>query len=594
MTFTTSCSEDFLERAPLNSISDASFWSSTEDLQMYVNNFYSRGDLLPWYPDWSGPRNYDNLDNYIYVNYDREINGENTLPSSGGGWSDGDWASLRDVNYFLANYTRVDVAFDAVKQYVGEALYFHSYFYFEKLKRFGDVPYTTQLVEIDGDLLMAARLPRNAVADSILLALDRAVEYLPARAGAAWNGRITKECALALQSRIALYEGTWEKYHGIKNTAFKVAGSDGTKFIQKAAEAAGALMAMAEQNGFPGLDNVGEEMAYFNLFNQTDYTNSKEILVWRKYQRGTGPTSTFVWDNIFPADKGLTKRFVDSYLCTDGKPISASPLYKGDKTLGDVVTNRDPRMYQTVATYDDEHIYRTDSESGSRTYCYFPQPSGQEWQCPTGYWMYKYMDMDYPVNLSQQSETGFIIMRYAETLLNYAEAKAELGTITQDDIDKTVNALRRRVGMDGLLDIGNITPDPDWQFGGISPLLNEIRRERMIELVAEFNCRRQDLFRWAAMDEVIVGKRPLGAYRDQWIDFPPYFDRSTNVNRVVTMNPIYQQAFIDMDVTEDGYIDPYKQWNIGGYHFNLGRNYLSPLPTDQLVLNPNLVQNPGW
>jgi len=580
----TSCNDDFLERAPLVNLSDANFWQSENDLQIYVNNLYNQGGLLPRYDAYYivGPYTDDALngsDTYIQLNYNRRMNGENTLPASGGGWAAGDWSLLRDINYFMDHYQTVSESWDKVKPYVGEALFFRSIFYFNKLRSFGDVPWASSTVGMESKILYEARLPRNQVTDSIMHDLDLAVEYLPARGNGSWTGRITKEVALALQARIALYEGTWERYHAKKNTPFKVNDSDGANFIQKAADVSGALITLAETNGYPALDNANVENGYWRLFNQLDYSSHKEVLLWRKYSIAEGLFHHWAGYSANGQAKGITKSMIDSYLCVDGKPISVSPLYKGDKDLKSVVADRDPRLNQTIYVDDGFHLIWSEPRMEFATPTF---ESGQEGVSVTGYQLYKGHNSDY-TNTQQQFETGCIYFRYAETLLIHAEAKAELGTITQPDIDKTINALRLRVGMDqGLLNINNITTDPYWEFSGLSPLLQEIRRERKVELGCE-GFRTDDIFRWAAVDELMFGKRPLGGVKKQWENYPG-------------ASELFLSAVEKLNVNEDGYIDPYKDFDImdAGYQFNLNRDYLSPIPTNELVLNPQLKQNPGW
>jgi hypothetical protein len=568
-----SCSDDFLERAPLINLSDANFWKTENDLRVYANNFYNQDGLLGIMGTWSDSYySFDEKngsDTHVGGDYNRRMNGERTLPSSGGGWSSGDWGLLRNINYFMDHYHQAEVQWENIRQYVGEAHFFRSLFYFNKLRTFGGVPWTSTTVNVDSEALYAPRTPRNELVDSIMHDLDLAIEYLPARAGSAWSGRVTKETALALQARIALYEGTWERYHAKKNTPFMVSGLDGTKFIQKAADAAEALMDMAEVNGFPALDNVDVENGYWLLFNRKDYSNHKEVLLWRKFSIAEG-----VIHHYFGNQGGLSKSMVDSYLCLDGKPISLSPLYQGDKDLVTVIENRDPRLTQTMQVNDGKHIL-WDDRGGETIYFTTPGFSSPA----TGYQLYKGNHVDYAENANvQQSTAGVIYFRYAETLLIYAEAKTELGTVTQSDIDKTVNALRLRAGMkDGLLDMNRIVTDPNWEFSGISPLLQEVRRERKIELACE-GFRVDDIFRWAAADELIAGKRPLGAIRKQWEDYP---DASEE----------FVTAVDALGVTDDGYIDPYKYYEgmKSGYQFNLGRDYLSPIPTNEIVLNSKLT-----
>ncbi len=580
----TSCNDDFLERGPLSNISDAYYWKSANDLKLYTNNFYSQDGLLPRYNDYGiiGPYTEDannGGDTYIHLDYNKRMNGENTVPASGGGWSTDDWVVLRDINYFMDHYKTVDAPWTTVSQYVGEALFFRSIFYFNKLRRFGDVPWYSTTLNPTSGTLYDGRLPRNQVADSIMHDLDRAVEYLPARGTGSWTGRVTKETALALQARIALYEGTWERYHAKKNTSFKVTGSDGVKFIEKAASAANALMALAESNGFPALVNVGTADGYWSLFNLKDYSTNKEVLLWRKYSLADGLINYWVRYSFAGASRGLTKTMIDTYLCTDGKPIAVSSLYQGDSDLKTVVTNRDPRLNQTIYVDDGKHYkWKPDQMFTLPTF-----EGANESKTSTGYQLYKGHTADYTEYLGNSGSNACIYFRYAEVLLIYAEARAELGMITQQDIDNTINKLRLRVGMNnGLLDISNITQDPNWEFTGISSLLQEIRRERKVELACE-GFRVDDIFRWAAADEIIVGKKPKGAVKQQWAGYPG-------------ATSAFVDAWNALQVDENGYIDPYKAFAPmnNGFSFNLGRDYLYPIPTNEITVNPKLGQNPGW
>jgi hypothetical protein len=578
----TSCGDDFLERSPLVNINDASYWASPNDLKNYVNNLYNQNDLLPRYDDYRvvGPYTVDadeGSDTYIRLNYNTHLNGETVTPGSGGGWSIDNWWLLRDINYFMDHYHNVPASsWEESKKYVGEALFFRSIFYFTKLRRYGDLPWSSTTINVDSEVLFGKRLPRNQVVDSIMYDLDRAVEYLPARGTGAWTGRITKEVALVLQARIALFEGTWERYHAKKNTPFKVAGSDGTKFIQKAADTAGALMALADKNGYPALDNVGTDNAYWNLFNQKDYSGSKEVLAWRRYSAADGLFNRWGSYSATGAGGGITKRLVDAYLCIDGKPIANNPLYKGDETLVDLVTNRDPRLNQTIWINDSRHLIRDT--------IFFTAPSftaANEQLSVTGYQLYKGHTTDNNEHIRGQFTTGAVYFRYAEALLIYAEAKAELGTITQSDIDNTINAIRARVGMPAL-NMNSIADDPNWEFAGISPLLQEIRRERKVEFACE-TLRMYDISRWAAADELIAGYRPQGSKKAQWLNRP-------------NADPAYTAAVERIPTDKDGYIDPWYSISAmnEGFHFRTDRDYLYPLPTTELTMNPNLTQNPNW
>lgn len=591
-----SCSKDFADRSPLDKISDANYWKTANDLKLYTNSLYDRNDLLAREDGWGsiGPYGWDadnGADTEVKSVYNGRMNGENTVPSDGEGWGTGDWAALRSINYFMDNYKAVEAltSFDAVKQYVGEALFFRAAFYFTKLRRYGDLPWASSVVTLNSDVLNGGRLPRNQVVDSILTDLDKAVTYLPAGSGG-WTGRLTRETALALQSRIALYEGSWEKYHALKNTPFKVTGSDGTKFLQKAAEVSEALITLSE-GGYPALDGVGIENGYRDLFNQENYAGSKEVLFWRKYEAGA---INSIWDRYSAngAGRGATKSLVDSYLKLDGTPVT--PGYD-DGTLLKVADGRDPRLEQTIQINDKKH-YRWLSAS---PIVYFTAPAFDGWDseesCPTGYQIYKGHNFRYAdARPAGQGLQALIYFRFGEVLLNYAEAKAELGTLTQADLDKSINKLRARVGMPGMTT--SVASDPNFEFSSLLPVIQAIRRERKVELACE-GLRVDDIMRWAAADELIVGKIPLGAKKAQWNNFK-FTDYLPEAEPDVSRQTTFDQRVAALEADANGYIKVFKNTMNGGsqgYKFNVNRDYLFPIPTNQLTLNQNLKpQNPGW
>jgi len=436
-------------------------------------------------------------------------------------------------------------------------------FYFIKVRRFGDVPWFPQTLQTNSEGLYDSRDSRNKVVTNIMADLDKAVEYLPVKSSA--GGRWNKEAAMLLQARIALYEGTWEKYHA--NTAFGVEGANGQTFIQKAATVTDALIAL----GTCELDNVGVADGYWKLFNQTDYKSSKEVLFWRKYASDDNiynRRASYSWNG---AGTGLTKSMIDSYLKLDGTPVGAS---YDDATLQKVVAGRDPRLAQTIYVDDGNH-----ATTDTTQFKYPGLTLSSEQRCATGYQVYKGHE---PVGAGANKTCylGTIYFRYAEALLINAEAKAELGTISNVDLDKTINLLRARVGMTAKLTV-SVASDPNFEFASLSPIIQAVRRERKVELACE-GFRRDDLFRWAAADELIIGKRPLGAKRAQWEGITgdgSVNDVATNVNANAT-----------------GYIDPFGgNASFTGYEFNKNRDYLWSLPINEMTLNPALKpNNPGW
>ena len=375
------------------------------------------------------------------------------------------------------------------------------YLYFDKVKTFGDVPWFSKALTTDSPELYAPRDSRKVVVDSIISCLDYAINNLNDINGTE-PSRINKETALLLKARVCLYEGTWEKYH--QNTPFGVDGEGGTEFLQMAAAAADRLMQMGTVGIYTGPE--GEE--YWSIFNQLDYSGISEVLLWKKYDvdlgiyHVVGQYLPYAGGNI-----GISKEFADDYLCTDGQAISVSPLFMGYDSLLGEAQNRDPRFAQTI--FLPGHDMTINAPEGAKNRQFYKPPLDDPAQnrATTGYCIYKGVNPEYSQQQASGGWMGSIIFRFSEALLIYAEAKAELGTITQNDIDISVNLLRNRVGMIPLT-LSNITNDPDWDFPSLSPIINEIRRERRIELGFE-GSRWDDLARWRA-HHLIVNKRPRG------------------------------------------------------------------------------------
>jgi hypothetical protein len=567
-----SCNSDFLERSPEDKVSDGAVWKTPEHLRTYVYNLYNREDLLPSYAANNGSNTMgiftldrDNgTDTQIGSTVHARLNGDVIVPGTGGGWSVSDWEALRDINYFFAHYETAAGNQADIDRCVGEALFFRALFYFDKLKSFGNLPIYDKLLGLDNrENLYLSREPRNKVVEWMLADLSKAAQLLPSRA-AGWSGRLNRETAMLLMARIALFEGSWEKYHARVNTPFKVAGANGEVFLQVAASVTDTLMRL----GTCGLDNQGVANGYWKVFNQENYASSQEVLFWRSYD---SKVISHVWI-VASADggnTGLTKRMVDSYLCSDGKPIDISPAYQGDSTLLTVVANRDPRLRQTIYVNDTAH-FRYLPATESRDTFFLPSATSV-----TGYQLYKghNPNREQIASGTPLGQTALIYFRYAEALLINAEAKAELNLITQTDVDNTINRLRARVGMAPM----TLSEVEGWsytkEFPTLSNTINEIRRERKVELAAE-GFRTDDIFRWAAAPDLIRRYAPKGAKLSQW-----------------------QSTTSDIKSAEadaDGYIFPYKSTLPNGYGFNYERDYLKPLPTAELVVNPKLLQNPGW
>ena len=551
-----SCESELLEKTPLDQISDADFWKTEGDLQLYLNQLYANlpgwpsagaspsldvgTDIIAQSSTWFGASNAGRLDGTISV------------PASGGGWS---WTNVRRVNYFLENASRAETG-NLIDHYVGEGHFFRAWFYFELFKDFGDLPIITEVLDLEDEaILYGARSPRTEVANFILDELDLAIAKLE-YASQVGPSRINKDIATQFKARVALYEGTWEKYH--QGTAF--AGStDGSGFLQIAADAAKTVI----DAGNYSISTGAIDKAYYDLFIQTDYSGNPEVMLYKHYDYLTYNIQNSLWNQ--PNLSGMTREMTKYYLASDGDPISVSDAFVGDATLDEIEVNRDPRLAQSVMAPGDLDIVAL---NGDESFFTIPDMTRN----PTGYSIEKWRSKEIVENNQRTRDIGYILFRYAEALLIYAEAKAELGTVTQTDLDLSINQLRDRVGMPHLI-LNAITPDPEWpDYGYTLPdYVQEVRRERVVELFGEGN-RLDDLMRWRAHN-LFVGTRPLGT----------------------TYTAEIEAIYPNLTVDGEGFLDPYVNFLSGGaYGFDPNRDYLLPLPIDELTLNENLTQNPNW
>jgi len=554
--------KDLLDLSPMDQISDPEFWKTDGDLELYVNRLYD--NFTGWNLMGAGGTALLDASSDIAISTGLfgtnryRLDGVINIPATGGGWT---WTNVRNVNYFFENADRVPNG-GLKDQYVGEAYFLRAWFYFELLKQFGDLPIITKTLNPGDEELYGTRSSRTDVVNFMISDLDMAISKMKKKSELAAD-RLNRDIASLFKARVCLYEGTWEKYH--QGTVFK-GNSDGAAFLNQAALAAKAVIDGLNYSLVTG--NTGK--VYYELFNQIDYSKNTEVLFWKKYDKaaygdGFGNQS---WNH--PNGSGITNEMMRMYLCSDGLPISLSPLYKGDLDIRQVVLNRDQRCVQTVMNPGDAITVKLNNDTTK-----FVTPMIAKAECPTAYESQKFRrpQLD-PATGSYSDNMGFILFRYAEALLTYAEAKAELGQLTQADVDLTINKLRQRVGMPPMV-LSSIATDPAWPDYGYSlpAYLQEIRRERIVELFSEGH-HLNDLMRWRAHN-LIVGKRPTGAF---------YSDELKLVNSKLIAN-------------SSGYLDPYSGITTGpngGWGFNPAKNYLMPLPTNELTLNKNLKQNPGW
>ena len=485
---------------------------------------------------------------------------------------------MRNINYFLAHYQEAKTTDDRKNMYAGIARFFRAWFYYDKVKMFGDVPwYGGVLNSSDSALLYKARDPRTVVMDSVVADLDFAITYLsPTKDNT--SSLITKWTALALKSRICLFEGTFRKYHSELNLA-----STADKFLQQAADAAQQIM----NSGLYKLHNTGNPLNDYRALFISASPLSDEVILARLYSNNLK-----VWHSAtgFFSDYGkyqtfLVKRFVNTYLNKDGSRFTDNPGY--DTTLfTDEVKYRDNRLSQTIRTpgYERSNGLPAPPDLGAAR---------------TGYQILKYSLNDPIYDLNGQCYNSIPVIRYAEVLLNYAEAKAELGIFTNEDWDMTIAPLRKRAGITNTeMPTTMDTYMQDNYYPEISSIaIMEIRRERAIELAVE-GFRYDDLRRWKKGD--LLEKPKDGIYVPQLNELMDLNqDGSPDVSFVTTTpsNQLPGVYYYKIDGNATKLSDGDKGriiWQSNIENSYPDYKYFAPLPYNELVINPNLVQNPGW
>lgn len=561
---------------PEDQVTPGTYFRNETDLQLFTNNFYTS---LPSATDIYA----DEADIIINPTLDDKISGQRIIPETGGGWS---WTTLRQINYYLENSYRCSD--EAVrKHYDGIARFFRAFFYYEKVKRFGDVPWYDVVVGSgDKDLLNKPRDSRKLVMENVLKDLDYAIENISETKDVY---RVTKWAALALKSRVMLFEGTFRKYHGL---------GDWEDCLKESVKASEQLM---KEGGF-SLYAKGKT-PYAEMFMTLNATEtSAEVILARDYNNTVQIRHSVQNYTKSPTAgcTGVTRRLVDAYLMADGSYHTARANF--DK-LGFVeeCKNRDPRMAQTLRTPG----YAIDGVSTPADLA----------SMKLGYQLRKYY-----INVQYDgfSEVDLPVFRLAEVYLNLAEAKAELGNLTQTDLDNTVNKLRARAGVTGNLSVG-VAVEP-W-IADCYPTLKamnpdnmgeilEIRRERTVELVME-GFRYWDIMRWKegkVFEEEFLGMYipgPGGIDVDG--DSKPDFNIATKTNAGDTEVDSAKSLLVGENITlvvpgegantyngDSGFLTFHRQ-DVMQRKWIEEKDYLYPIPTKERVLtNGALTQNPGW
>lgn len=570
-----------LDQTPEDTATREAVFSNEKGLELYTNSFYN---ILP---SPSDAHKGDAMADYAARSQAPEFLVDGAYgPRQSSGWS---WSDLRNINYFLENNNDPKVAPAVRQQYTALARFFRAYFYFEKVKRFGDVPWINKTFAVDDPALFNGRDKRALVMDSVLADINYACENIT-RTNDNSRSLITKYVAYGLKSRIALFEGTFRKYH----TEAGLTGS-ANQWLQEAASAAEQVMT---SGGFTLNTAGGTDLAYRNLFISTAPV-ATEVMLAAVTDANLAVYNDANWwwtSATYGSRVSLVRTFVNTYLNIDGTPFTSRPDY-ATLQFKDEVKNRDKRLQQTIRMGNYKRINGGAPEVAPPIFSY----------TYTGYQPIKFVLDDVRYDGGAQNINSIPQMRYAEVLLNYAEAKAELGTFSDADWTRTIGALRQRAGITGGISTKPTAADPylqDNYFPEISdPALLEVRRERGIELSFE-GLRFSDIIRWKKGD--LMTKVWNGFY-------VPALDVPLDLNEDGILDVAFYQVmpatrvpgvnYINVAPTVSGGPNPQRlsnntsgelTWLTTTNRVFTDKNYLYPIPETDRLFNPALGQNPGW
>ena len=553
---------DFLSRPPITSFTDENYWTSEANARTYAwglyNAFYGYGNAggttgeFYWQSSGSNTRMMftDNIVNNSFINLP-------TNASTTNGWWNDHYVWIRKSNLMLERVETIpNLTVDAENHLLSVARFFRANSYFNLVAYFGDVPYTDTYVDPkDQDNVWAPRTSRTTVIDNVIADLEFAAQNMYENDGL---NAVNKYTAYALLARVCLFEGTYRKYHEL---------GESSTLLQKAKSAAEAVMNS-------GRYSLGT--SFDAKYNSLDLAANKEMILFKKYVLSVLANSIQAYTHSSTEVNGISKAAIESFVCSDGLPISQSPLYMGDASFNNVIKERDTRIKAAI---------------GTGGYSYVGNPLNNGPVATTGY-LTNFWDNPSQIKTSTevvtigQNHIDAPVYTYSEILLIYAEACAELGSISDADLNKSINLLRKRAGIADLSVQGtnayangvqindpkrSSTLESSSKGGVVSSILWEIRRERRVETMGWVYLRNQDLMRWGKGDYLDTDKNPdasLGAYLG-----------TTTIPNLTLTN-----GYINRFPTSTRKFEP--------------KHYLNSIPTSEMLLyeaeGVTLTQNTGW
>ena len=586
-----SCS-DYLDRPPKDSIENSpEFYNSENNVRSTVNGWYDiyfRGYETGWVKS-------DFFDGTNRSNWCDDLAQEtatfftNVAPATSSDWK---FENVRRINIAFEGVTASTLPEEAKNHWLGIIRFFRGMEYARLVNMFGDVPYYDHVVASDNvKELYKARDSREYVMDKVMEDFDFASRYVRESDGVA-GLTVNRAVVDAFISRIMLFEGTWQKY------------------VEKNDDYAAKYLACAKDAANRVIGKYSISSNYKALTISETLASNPEMILYREYDAGTVTHAEMSWQSEQTLGNAPSKDLIDSYLTTNGLPIgqAENTLYKGDRSFANEMANRDPRLsYNIVDSLCLNGI--TGAVYGI-----------------SGYMGNRFVNIDLMNTPGGQSSTNITdapVMKYNEVLLNYLEAAAELkrmgkGTLTNDDLNKTINEIRNRADVrmpavslngDRFEVNGVVVDDPNRDMGyaevagdyAVDPLIWEIRRERRVELVYE-GIRFDDIRRWGKLHyaDMVLNKK---LNKGSWLDKEAYV---AEYNARNPKNPITVESLANVKLEGGGtagYIQPIAATTLLRQY--APKDYLYPIPTGQISLYKSkadqtgdaslkLEQNPGW
>ena len=636
----SSCN-DFLDMKPLDQVTPGEYFQTADQVGAYCISQYN--GLFSTHSGYgAGTVNNDkNTDNMVAGGYSAAYfeKGQWRVPNTGG-W---DFSMIRYCNYFfetvIPNYEAGQIKGDdaAIHQYIGENYFIRAWTYYSRLKSFGDYPIVTKVLpDVKEELLAhSARRPRNEVARYIISQLDSAAMYMSEDISGN-KTRLTRDCALLVKSRVALYEATFEKYHrgtgrvpGDANWPGKKLYPDYSTDIDQeinwfldqamaAAEQVADKITLTENTGLTnptGPTAITNWNPYFEMFAAEDMSVYPEVLFWKDYLISgdvaiSHGTPAYIYSG---GNNGMLKSFVDCFVMEDGLPYYKSSNYQGDKRIMDVKAHRDPRL-QLFLLGEDDMLPSKDSEDG--TFKAFAQPNVISTEAQTidqtGYRIRKCLTYDHTqIHSGQaQSTTGSIIFRAVEAYLNYLEAYYIKNGKVDGKAAQYWKAVRTRAGInpDYTYSITNtdLAQETDLAAhpGGyeVDATLYNIRRERRCEFIGE-GMRWDDLIRWRAWDALLTTKFIPEGY-NFWDEAYKTYELPEGTDEI-NDDPNSPTANMSSRLVSK-YVRPFAKVKANNAVYDgftwAKANYLSPIAVNEIKLaspdnsvdNSVIYQNPYW